>query len=233
MARLILIYGQPASGKSYSLRNLDAASTVIIDADKKGALPFRGSRKAYSKDKKNYFQMNTLDTIIATVRNIGSKPENDYIKNVVIDGLNNAMIDEKVNYGKRNNTRNGFEKFEAIRDKVYNLINSAQDLRDDLTVIFTAHVATADPYVDTDVDKIFTPGKALEKEIKVESKFLYVFYAKVDVEENQRVFYFETVPNKSTARAPEGCFNDRIPNDVAAAIEIIKAYEEGESADET
>lgn len=226
MARCILIYGQPASGKSFSMRNLDPASTVIIDADKKGALPWRGWRKKYSKENKNFFKINSLDTITDTMKKIGRKSENAYIKAFVVDGLNNAMIDEKVYYNERNNTRNGFEKYEAIRDKVYKLIDTAQDLRDDLTVIITAHVATADPYVENDVDKIFTPGKALEKEIKVESKFVYVFYAKSKAMENGEMeFYFETAPIRSTARSPEGCFNVKISNDIDAAIKIIEIYE--------
>ena len=226
MARCILIYGQPASGKTYSMRNLDPASSVIIDADKKGALPWRGWRKNYSKEKKNLLKINSLDRITDALKRVGSKAENAYIKNFIIDGLNNAMIDEKVYYNERNNTRNGFEKYEAIRDKVYKLIDTAQDLRDDLTVIITAHVVTADPYVDSDVDRIFTPGKALEKEIKVESKFIYVFYAKNKTAENGEMeFYFETIPNHSTARSPEGCFNAKIPNDIDAALKIIEEYE--------
>ena len=226
MARCILIYGQPGSGKTYSMRNLDPASTVIIDADKKGALPWRGWRKNYSQENKNFFKLNALDKITDALKRIGRKPENGYIKNFVIDGLNNAMIDEKVYYNERNNTRNGFEKYEAIRDKVYKLIDAAQDLRDDLNVVITAHVVTADPYVDTDVDRIFTPGKALEKEIKVESKFVYVFYSKVVTAENGAMdFYFETIPNRSTARSPEGCFSSKIPNDIDAALKIIDQYE--------
>ncbi|MBR2519061.1 MAG: hypothetical protein IKE46_04660, partial [Selenomonadaceae bacterium] len=33
MARVILVYGQPASGKTFALRNLDPETTCIIDAD--------------------------------------------------------------------------------------------------------------------------------------------------------------------------------------------------------
>ena len=229
MARCILIYGQPASGKSFSMRNLDPASTVIIDADKKSALPWRGWRKNYSLENKNFFKINSLDKITDVMKRIGRKPENAYIKNFIIDGLNNAMIDEKVYYNERNNTRNGFEKYEAIRDKVYKLIDAAQDLRDDLNVVITAHVVTADPYVENDVDRIFTPGKALEREIKVESKFVYVFYAKaMTIENGSMEFYFETIPNHSTARSPEGCLADKIPNDIDAALKIIEEYESTE-----
>lgn len=222
MSRAILIYGQPASGKTFSLRNLDPASTVIIDADKKGALPWRGYAKDYSVEKKNFFRTASLVKLNDTLLKIG-KPENDYIKTVVVDGFNNAMTSEVLFYDDVNNTANKFEKYEQLAKRVVKLIDTAQNLRNDLTVVFTAHVETADPYVATDVDKIFTPGKMLKEKIKLESKFLYVFYSKNEDDE----FFFETSPNKSTARTPHECFEKRIPNDLAAAIDIIKNYEEG------
>ena len=224
MARIILIYGQPASGKSFSLRNLDPKSTVIIDADKKGALPWRGYAKDYSADNKNFFGVSSLEKILGVLRNIGNKKDNDYIKTIVVDGFNNAMTQEVLFYDEVNGTNNKFEKYEVFAKRVVKIIDTAQSLRDDLTVIFTAHVETADPYVATDVDKIFTPGKMLKEKIKLESKFLYVFYAKV--EEDQ--FIFETAPNKSTARTPHECFDKKIPNDIAAAIATIEKYEKGE-----
>ena len=222
MARTILIYGQPASGKTFSLRNLDPASTVIIDADKKGALPWRGYAKDYSFEKKNFFPVSSLLKLDDTLRKIG-KPENDYVKTIVVDGFNNAMTTEVLFYDDVNNTNNKFEKYEQLSKRVVKLIDTAQNLRNDLTVVFTAHVETADPYVPSDVDKIFTPGRQLKEKIKLESKFLYVFYSKNEDDD----FFFETLPNKSTARTPHECFEKRIPNDLAAVIDIIKNYEEG------
>ena len=222
MARTILIYGQPASGKTFSLRNLDPASTVIIDADKKGALPWRGYAKDYSFEKKNFFPVSSLLKLDNTLRKIG-KPENDYVKTIVVDGFNNALTTEVLFYDDVNNTNNKFEKYEQLSKRVVKLIDTAQNLRNDLTVVFTAHVETADPYVPSDVDKIFTPGRQLKEKIKLESKFLYVFYSKNEDDD----FFFETLPNKSTARTPHECFEKRIPNDLAAVIDIIKNYEEG------
>ena len=222
MARTILIYGQPASGKTFSLRNLDPASTVIIDADKKGALPWRGYAKDYSFEKKNFFPVSSLLKLDDTLRKIG-KPENDYVKTIVVDGFNNALTTEVLFYDDVNNTNNKFEKYEQLSKRVVKLIDTAQNLRNDLTVVFTAHVETADPYVPSDVDKIFTPGRQLKEKIKLESKFLYVFYSKNEDDD----FFFETLPNKSTARTPHECFEKRIPNDLAAVIDIIKNYEEG------
>ena len=45
MARPILIYGHPAAGKSYAFKTLNPDTTVILDVDNKGALPWRGCAK--------------------------------------------------------------------------------------------------------------------------------------------------------------------------------------------
>lgn len=223
MSRCILIYGQPAAGKSFSLRSLDPATTVIIDADLKGALPWRGSRQHYSKDNRNFFSVSSLDKIYNTVKAIGGQTEWANVRTLVIDGFNNAMMSEVLFYDEQNGTKNKFEKYDEVARKTVRIIDTAQKMREDLTVVFTAHVETADPYVTGDVDKVFTPGKYLKDKIKVESKFNYVFYAKTEEEE----FFFETAPFKSTARSPHECFPSRIPNDIKAAVETIVKYEEG------
>lgn len=222
-----MVYGQPAAGKSFSLRNLDPARTVFIDADLKGALPWRGSRIQYNRDNRNFFSISSLDKIFSTVKTVGENSDWRHISTLVVDGFNNAMMSEVLFYEEQHKTNNKFEKYDEVAKKVVRIIDTAQKLRDDLTVVFTAHVETADPYVAGDVDKVFTPGKYLKDKIKVESKFNYVFYAKW--EENE--FFFETAPAKSTARSPHECFPPRIVNDIAAAITAIELYEKGAEND--
>ena len=226
MSRCILVYGQPASGKSFAIRTLDPETTVVIDADNKGELPWRGYRKSYNADHGNFFKADSLDKVFRSIKNIGSADASEKWKKfrvLVIDGFNRAMISEELNYDDVNKTNNNFEKFAELAKKVTKIISVAQGLRDDLTVIFTAHVETADPYVINDVDKLFTPGKMLKNKIKLESMFNYVFYAKAFDGE----FFFETTPNKSTARSPYECFEPKIPNDYAAIIKTIEEFEEG------
>ena len=49
---LIYIIGEPGSGKTTSIRNLDPETTVILSPNAK-PLPFRGANKMYNKEKKN------------------------------------------------------------------------------------------------------------------------------------------------------------------------------------
>lgn len=213
MSNSILIYGEPGVGKTESLNNLDPNSTIIIDADKKG-LEFENAY-LYSRDKGNYFKTNSIDDIIKTLINVGNNNEKwKHIKTLVIDGMNNVWARGVFS---KNDSNNKFEKYAEIGEKTYKLFDLIQDSRDDLCVIVTAHVKHFDPYIESDTDRVFTPGKVIEDKIKLESKFNYVFYAKAKDGE----YFFETKPNRSTARSPRS-FPETIPNDVAAAIQLIK-----------
>ena len=54
MSKVICIAGESGSGKTTSMRNLDPKTTYYIDADGKG-LSWKGWRKQYSQENKNYF----------------------------------------------------------------------------------------------------------------------------------------------------------------------------------
>lgn len=228
MARLILVYGQPAAGKTFAAKTLNPNETVIIDGDRKGSLPWRGWKQLYSADKKNFFPASSLDKTINIIESIAKADEFKHIKNIVVDGLNNIMSieDTATFFGKRPQYKNKLDLYEAISQKTIWLIEISKGYRPDLNIIFNAHVKTADPYASGEVDHLFTPGKALENKKKIEASFNYTFYAKVDTEGNH---FFETAPIKSTARSPEGCFPPHIPNDLQAAIDAIDAYDKGES----
>lgn len=226
MARPILVYGHPAAGKTYALKNLNPDTTIIIDADGKGGLPWFGWKQHYSSEKKNFVTLLTLDKIFSSLKSIVENEKYNHIKTIVIDGLNSALAREQAFYDEWNNTKNGFEKYDALARKALRLIYLAQTARDDsLNIIFTAHVECADSYMPTDVDHMLTPGKQLEKKYKIEGQFNFVFYAKVDDEGNH---VFETQPNRSTAKSSEGCFQKIIPNDFQFILDSIDAYERGE-----
>lgn len=225
MARPILVYGQPAAGKSFALKTLDPATTIIIDADNKGALPWRGFKKSYSAERKNFFSIDTLDKIFNSIKKIATDDAYKHITVIAVDGLNNALVNEQTFYDEWHNPKNAFEKFTELAKKTKRIIKLAQNMRDDLTIIFTAHVKTADPYSQGDVDHLLTPGKQLEEKFRIEGSFLYVFYAKIDADGNH---YFETVPNNSTARTPEDCFPPQVPNDFKLILDTIEQYENGD-----
>ena len=229
MARPILIYGHPAAGKSYAFKTLNPDTTVILDVDNKGALPWRGFKKHYNAEKNNFFSVDTLDRIIKAIKKIDSDDAFKHVKVLGVDGLNNALVNEQCFYDDWHQPKNSYEKYSELPRKTKLIFRLAQNMRKDLTVIFTAHVKCADPYTPNDIDHLLTPGKQLEEQFRIEGNFLYVFYAKVDKDGNH---FFETCPINSSVRAPEGCFPPTIPNDLKAIIDTIEDYESHENGDD-
>ncbi|MBP5362122.1 MAG: AAA family ATPase, partial [Ruminococcus sp.] len=82
MAKVICIAGESGSGKTTSCRGLDPATTYIIDADKKG-LSWRGWKKQYNSEKKNYYCCDDAKMIYACLVGIAQKRPD--IKTIVID----------------------------------------------------------------------------------------------------------------------------------------------------
>ena len=225
MARPILVYGQPAAGKSFAFKTLDPDTTIILDVDNKGALPWRGFKKFYNAERKNFFSLDTLDKIYSSIKKIAEDDKYKHISVIGVDGLNNALVNEQIFYDDWHNAKNPYEKFAELAKKTKSIIKLAQNMRDDLTIIFTAHVECADSYTPGDVDHLLTPGRQLKEKFRIEGSFLYVFYAKIDQDGNH---FFETEPVNSTARSPEGCFPPSIPNDFKLVIDTINDYENGE-----
>ncbi len=216
MATGILIIGNSGAGKSTSLRKLNPAETLIINADKK-SLPWRGWKKDYNKENKNYIVEADAKKIQGYLLHVNDSMP--HIKNVVIDTLNGVMLAVEMAERKANT----FSDWKELAVNIYGICDMIGTLRDDLNIICTAHAQTELTDSGYQFTHMKTSGKKLEK-IVVESKFTHVFIAKG----NQGKFVFETHANNSTAKTPMGLFEeDEIPNNVQYIIEKIKEYEEG------
>lgn len=218
MARPILIYGHPAAGKSYAFKTLNPDTTVILDVDNKGALPWRGWKQHFGTDKKNFYGIDDLTTIISWIDKIGNPNKESKIRTLVIDGFNSVM-----SYGKYFNPDRSFQGWNDLGQKILNVVRHAKAARSDLDIIIIAHVEIADPNASNSIDRIKTPGKMVA-DVGLESQVLNAFYAKVD----DGKYFFETQGNYSSARSPEGCFPPTVPNDIKAIIDAINIYDQGE-----
>ena len=222
MSRSILIYGQSGAGKTTSCRNLDPKATFYIDCDGKG-LSWRGWRKQYGRDKQNYFVTDIIDannsaSVQSLLRTLSVNEKYRHIKNIVVDGISTLMIKEE--FRRRN--EKGYDKYQDLAAYIYETADLGNKLRDDLTVIFIGHV---DSDRDVNGNEVFaqvkTSGQKLKK-IVLESLFTTVLYCKHDGDD----FVFETVSNNSTAKSPMDALPAVIENDIAAVINLLKAYEE-------
>lgn len=210
MAKMLLIMGEPASGKTVSLRNIPKNELYYVDCDKKG-LNYKGWKNDFNAEKKNYFRSNDGEQIAKLMIAISEKRED--IKYIAIDTINSIMIADEM---RRSRDKN-FDKWVDLASCIFNLINIVPDLRDDLTVIFIGHTQTD----DEGFTRLLTNGKKLNK-IGLEKYFDTVLIAK----NNDGKYVFETTSPTSTARVPMGCYEGEqyIENDLYEIIKELKEY---------
>ena len=93
-------------------------------------------------------------------------------------------------------------------------------MREDVTVIFTAHTQTDHDDNGYMFTRIKTSGRKLDK-IVLESKFPVVLLAKTV--DGKHVF--ETQADFSTAKTPLGAFDEKyIDNDITEVLKVLEEY---------
>lgn len=213
MSYVICVMGESGAGKTTSMRNLDPKTTYYIDCDKKG-LSWRGWKTAYNADAKNYIRTDDQKRVLGILKGINTKCPN--ISTVVVDTINGIMIADEM----RRSKEKGYDKWIDLATAIYDIIDYALTMRDDITVIFVAHTQTDHDDNGYMFTRIKTSGKKLDK-ITLESKFPVVLLAKVI--DGKHVF--ETKANFSTAKTPFGAFDDDvIDNDISAVLEVLKEF---------
>lgn len=217
MSKVICIAGESGSGKTTSLRNLSPDTTYIIDSDKKG-LSWRGWKKQYNAERKNYYVCDEPRKVGAAM--LGVSKTRQEIKTIVVDTIGSIMVADEM----RRSKEKGYDKWVDLAQCMWDIVDMAYLLRDDLTVIFIAHTQTDrddNGYLFT---RIKTSGKKLDK-ICLESKFTTVLIAKC----LDGKYIFETHANNSTAKTPLGLYDeDTIENDISKVIEDLEKFESEE-----
>lgn len=214
MSKVICIAGESGSGKTTSMRNLDPETTMYIDCDKKG-LSWKGWRSQYNGDKKNYLKTDFPQVALQALKKIDKEEQYRHIRVVVVDTINGLMIADEMRRCKEK----GYDKWQDLAQSIYDLIDYALTMRDDVMIIFVAHTQTDHDDNGYMFTRIKTSGRKLDK-ITLESKFSTVLLSKcVDGK-----FLFETQANFSTAKTPMGAFAEKeIDNDI---VQVMKALEE-------
>lgn len=221
MATVIGIMGDSGSGKTTSLRNLDPSSTFIIDTDGKG-LSWRGWKRDYNEENKNYCRTDDQNRVMAYLASINSGAP--HIKVVVVDTLNGIMVADE---GRRR-AEKGFDKWSDLAWAVWDIVNYALTMRDDITVILTAHAQTDRDDSGFVHSRIKTSGRKLDK-LQIETKLQALLFAKRNADGE---YVFEVHSNNSTAKTPLGLYDDEtIPNDAARVVDDLSAYYGGDDRD--
>ena len=205
-----MIIGTSGSGKTTSLEKLDPKQTFYIDADGKG-LSWKGWRKQYNKENKNYFQCDAPEQIFSLMQTIDEKQKQ--IKFLVIDTLNGCMVADEM----RRSKEKAYDKWVDLAQSVYNIVDYSNKMRDDLTVILIGHTQTSDDGFTC----MLTNGRKLNK-ICLESKMTTVLLSRIN---DNGEYVCETRARNSTAKTPRGAFDvDEIPNDITLVIDALKDF---------
>ena len=215
MATVICIAGESGTGKTTSMRNVDPKTTMYIDCDKKG-LSWKGWKNSFNAENKNYLKTDFPQIALQALQKINSDKNYAHIKLVVVDTINGLMVADEM----RRSKEKGYDKWQDLAQSIYDLIDYALTMRDDVAIVFVAHTQTDHDDNGYMFTRIKTSGRQLDK-ITLESKFSTVLISKcVDGR-----YLFETQANFSTAKSPMGAFESKeIDNDITAVIAALKEF---------
>lgn len=226
MSNLTVILGPTGSGKSTSIRNLNPKETVILALkaiDK--PLPFKGSRKIYSTENKNYFALKDYDEIINYMNSISKNLQN--VHNIILEDATYIMRTE---FFDRVDER-GFDKYNALADHFRKIISKGTSLRQDINVFMILHTDTEEQDGSIVGYKAATVGKLLDKMYNPLESVTTTLLAipKYDNDGNP-TYGFYTHRCKVggivlPAKSPDGMFEeDFIPNDLQYVVDKMNEY---------
>lgn len=207
MSIAAFILGESGTGKSTSMRSMNPAETLLIQAIKK-PLPFRSSGWKYlSKDGGNILVCDQSAQIIAAMH----KTQRPII---VIDDFQYILANE---FMRRTDER-GFDKFTDIGKHAWDILCAASSLPDHVRVYILSHTETS----ESGRVKAKTIGRMLDEKITIEGMFSIVM--RTSIINGQ--YLFSTKNNGSdTVKTPLGLFDaDHIDNDLAAVDAAIVDY---------
>ena len=212
---VIGIMGDSGSGKTTSFRNIDPATTMFVDCDKKG-LSWKGWKKDFNTENKNYLVTDMPNTARTMLKKVNEEPAFKHIRNIVFDTINGLMVADEM----RRSKEKGYDKWQDLAACIYYLVDDALVVRSDLNVFFIAHTQTETDDSGILFTHIKTSGKKLDK-IVLESKFNTVLLAKCV----NGKYVFETQSNRSTAKSPFGLFDSKeIDNDINIVLKAIEEF---------
>ena len=227
MANVCLIMGKSGSGKSTSIKTLDPKTTVIFNVLKK-RLPFKGSNKLYNEENKNLFNLDEYSQIINYLQGIDKGA--DYIKTIVIDDMSYVMRKEYFRTAKQT----GFNKYTDMAAHFQSIIQTAENMRDDLNIFFVMH---CEEVISDNVIVGYKPstvGKLIDNSYNPIEVVPMLLFASVKYDENKQPIYgFYThrcmegnveIPAKTPADMFE---KDFIPNDLGKVTKIMNEYYNG------
>ena len=211
MSNIVLILGSSGSGKSTSTRTLNHEETFFLNVLDK-PLPFRGYKKKYNTDNKNYYATDDYSQIIAYIRAINERrPE---ITSIVIDDFNFVLSNEYM----RRARENGFNKFTEMGIHTFEIVEEIKKLRENLFCFIMSHT-------ETDHEGIIKPqtvGKVVPNKVSIEGRITTVLHSRAIGGEFKFLTQFDGL---YSAKSPMGLFSELyIDNDLQFVKDKMTDY---------
>lgn len=213
MSIAVMLLGQSGTGKTTSLRNLNPADVLLIQAVKK-PLPFRSKEwRPWNKDTGGSIVVTDQSHVIVGAMQRTKKPI------IVVDDFQYILANEFMRRVLDNETGNAaFAKYNEIARHAWDILIAAGQLPSDKRVYIMAHTQTD----DAGHVKAKSIGKLLDEKITMEG--LLTIVMRTTIINGQ--YLFSTQNNgMDTTKTPMGMFDgEHIPNDLAAIDHSICEY---------
>lgn len=213
MSNIVVIMGESGTGKSTSMRNLNPNETFLVNVLGK-PLPFRGFRKIYNKENKNYLESDKYISIKKYIQAINDRAL--HIKTIVIDDFNFIMQNEFM----RRSSEKKFDKFVEIGYNIFDFLEFLRTLREDLTIYLMCHTEKN----DAGFMIVKTIGKMTAEHVGIEKRVTIVLHTQTT---DGRYKFLTQTDGFLTAKSPMGMFDIYIDNDLNLVNQLINEYYEG------
>lgn len=200
MGIAVLVLGESGSGKSYSIKNMKPEKVGIFSV-RKGTLPFPEGKDFKIAKHADY----------PTITKVLKDPQ---LKTYVIDDSQYLMVNEF--FRKVNDA--GYQKYTSIGKNFNDLLEMiSYQLPDDVVVYLLHHTQ------DTSSGKVKakTVGQMLDNYLTLEGCVDICLLCETDGKEH---YFITQSDGTTTAKSPEGMFELKIPNDLAAVDARIRDY---------
>jgi hypothetical protein len=231
-ARVSLILGASASGKSRSVKNLPPKMTFVVNVVGKD-LPFKGSESLYPICK---ITKDAEKNILNVEGNVLVSKNTGYIRKVLKWVSNNRpeikfiIIDDNqyislFTYTKRIDEKD-WAKYNTIAVNMVDLVEDLKELRPNLQIYILQHIETGEDANGDAQIQAKTMGKFVKEKVTYEGLFTMVLLAdKEDGDEGVVNHFFWTRKSKSTVKSPEDMFKEqKIPNDLLIVAKAVREY---------